>query len=110
MCCGREPQREHAGGRLRKIVAPKRERTARLDLARYRPSGPSGPKATAGGDRRPRAYCSGGSVRVKVAPSPGSLRTVISPPMARARSRLIASPSPVPSWPLVSERPSCTNG
>ena len=52
----------------------------------------------------------GGRVSVKVDPSPARLFTTISPPSARARSRLIASPSPVPSCELVSERPSWTKG
>src|SRR6476619_5420163 len=37
-----------------------------------------------------------GNVSVKTAPSPSMLSTVMSPPIARARSRLIDSPSPVP--------------
>ena len=44
------------------------------------------------GPVRPR-----GSVSVNVLPAPGALSTVRSPPMPRARSRLIASPSPAPS-------------
>ena len=47
---------------------------------------------------------------VKVAPSPGTLSTVRSPPIARARSRLMASPSPDPSLVRVSPVESCTNG
>jgi hypothetical protein len=38
-----------------------------------------------------------GSVRVNVLPTSTVLMIVMSPPIARARSRLIASPSPVPS-------------
>src|SRR5680860_853594 len=57
--------------------------------------------------QRPHAA---GRLRVKVAPSSGLLETVRSPPIARARSRLMASPNPVPSCPLVSDRPSWTNG
>lgn len=37
------------------------------------------------------------SVSVKVDPLPGVLSTASSPPMATARSRLIARPSPVPA-------------
>ena len=42
-----------------------------------------------------------GSVSVNVLPTPGVLRTRISPPMPRARLRLIASPRPVPPLELV---------
>src|SRR5690348_7772291 len=38
-----------------------------------------------------------GSFKVNVEPLPSVLATVRSPPIARARSRLIARPSPVPS-------------
>ncbi len=48
---------------------------------------------------------SAGRHSVNTEPTPTLLDTVISPPMARARSRLIASPSPVPSCECVSERP-----
>src|SRR4051812_42295605 len=41
-----------------------------------------------------RSTC--GSDSVNVEPAPGTLATVMSPPILRARSRLIASPSPVP--------------
>ena len=41
---------------------------------------------------------------------PGVLSTVRSPPMPRARSRLIASPSPIPSWVRVNRVSTCTNG
>jgi len=41
----------------------------------------------------------------KIEPFSIELRTVRSPFMARASSRLIARPSPVPSWPVVSVRP-----
>src|SRR5436190_3060217 len=51
-----------------------------------------------------------GRLSVNVAPDPGVLCTVTSPFMARARSRLIASPSPAPSCALVRDRPSWTNG
>jgi hypothetical protein len=42
-----------------------------------------------------------GSVNVNVLPIPGVLRTRMSPPIPRARLRLIASPSPVPPLELV---------
>jgi hypothetical protein len=47
---------------------------------------------------------------VKVLPTPGVLSTVRSPPMPRARSRLIASPSPTPACVRVSRWSACTNG
>ena len=50
-----------------------------------------------------------GSVNVNVLPTPGVLRTRISPPIPRARFRLIASPRPVPSLELV-KLLICTNG
>src|SRR5690606_38694910 len=46
-----------------------------------------------------------GRKKVNVDPSPASLKTDRSPPIARAMSLLMASTSPVPSWPLVSDRP-----
>ena len=46
-----------------------------------------------------------GSASVKALPSSMALSTDTSPFIARARSRLIASPSPVPSRVLVSDRP-----
>ena len=51
-------------------------------------------------------YCTRGSVSVNVLPSPTTLSTVTSPFIARERSRLMESPRPVPSWVLVSDRPS----
>jgi len=56
-----------------------------------------------------RHYRADGRVTVNVEPTPSSLRTVMSPPIARARSRLIARPSPTPSS-LVTPPPTCTNG
>jgi hypothetical protein len=44
---------------------------------------------------------------VKMLPLPGVLRTVRSPAMARARSRLIASPNPTPSLGWFRRRPTC---
>ena len=43
-------------------------------------------------------------------PTPSVLAAVMSPCIARARSRLIARPNPVPSRVLVSVRPTCTKG
>ena len=54
-------------------------------------------------------HLAAGSVTVNVDPLPSVLRTVMSPPIARARSRLIARPSPTPSS-LVIPPPTCTNG
>ena len=51
-----------------------------------------------------------GNVSVNLDPSPSLLRTRRSPPMPRARSRLIARPSPVPSVDRVRLRWSWTNG
>src|SRR5690606_4647606 len=51
-----------------------------------------------------------GNTSVNVEPLPCWLRTVRSPPIPRARSRLIARPRPVPSCDDDSERPTCTNG
>ena len=51
-----------------------------------------------------------GRERVNVEPTPNRLSTVSSPPMPRASSRLIASPSPVPSVGRVRRRSTCTNG
>ena len=47
-----------------------------------------------------------GTVRISVAPTPSALSARSSPPMPRARSRLIARPSPAPSDGVVSERSS----
>ncbi len=49
-------------------------------------------------------------VSAKVLPTPSVLSTVRSPPMPRARSRLIASPSPTPGCRRVSRWSDCTNG
>lgn len=56
-------------------------------------------------------HLSSGSLSEKAAPSPSTLLTASSPPIARASSRLIASPSPAPCRgrsPRVP--PICTNG
>ncbi len=53
--------------------------------------------------RRPEHAQAAGSVKVKVLPRPGVLSAVRSPPIPRARSRLIADLSPVP--PPVRVRP-----
>ena len=47
---------------------------------------------------------------VKVAPALSRLRAVRSPPILRARRRLIARPSPVPPFSRVSAPSACTNG
>lgn len=47
---------------------------------------------------------------VNVLPVPSALVTVSSPPMPRAKSRLIARPSPVPSCGRVRSERTCTNG
>src|SRR2546428_14156979 len=60
--------------------------------------------------KSPRGVSGRGSVRVKVDPTPTLLTTDRLPFIARAKSRLIARPNPVPSWALLRERPSCTNG
>ena len=51
-----------------------------------------------------------GSQSRKVEPTPTSLRACTSPPMSRARRRLMASPSPVPPCARVSVMSPCTNG
>src|SRR5690242_12610876 len=51
-----------------------------------------------------------GSVSVNVDPAPSTLSTVMSPPMTRANSRLIASPNPTPSLGRVSEGSIWTKG
>lgn len=53
----------------------------------------------------PYAWSASGSVRVTVVPCPILLVTTKSPPIPRASSRLIGSPSPVPSCGLESLRP-----
>jgi hypothetical protein len=50
-----------------------------------------------------------GSHRKNVEPTPTSLRTVMSPPMRRARRRLMARPSPAPPCARVSDMSACTN-
>lgn len=44
---------------------------------------------------------------MKVEPTPSSLSAKSSPPIPRARSRLMGNPSPVPSVGLLSARPTC---
>lgn len=57
-----------------------------------------------------RHPCPPGRVRVKVDPRPGSLSTDSPPPMATASSRLMASPSPVPSAGRVRLSSTCAKG
>jgi diguanylate cyclase (GGDEF)-like protein/PAS domain S-box-containing protein len=104
-----------AGGarRRRRRPAPAREAVHARAAARRRPrrarrvgggltAAPHASARPPGGARR--------SVTVNADPSPGALRTRRSPPMPRTRSRLIASPSPVPSLVRVSPVLTCTNG
>ena len=114
----REPTRRPRAAD-RRTAAPRRHSfAADGDTAVYRAcqelvrtlSGPSGnrcgrrhgarPVARRARDPQAASRAAGakrGSVRTKVLPAPTSLSARRSPPMPRARSRLIASPSPVPS-------------
>src|SRR5437763_6914466 len=108
------------------IVAPRHAREKRHDLdrrirgQRRQGEGAVLPPAPAQEQlRAPRAHVpngaptrryAAGNVSVNFAPPAAEGSTYKSPCMARARSRLIASPRPVPSCRLVSERPNCTNG
>jgi hypothetical protein len=62
------------------------------------------------GRRTARPSQARGSRSVNALPAPGVLSTVRSPPIPRARSRLIARPSPTPSCVRARRASTCTNG
>ena len=69
-----------------------------------------GPRATPGPAAPTNDAVATGSVSVNTLPAPGVLSAVRSPPMPRARSRLMARPSPTPSCGRVCRWSTCTNG
>ena len=80
------------------------DRAPAAHAAAHRPARSAAPSALAGSAARFSR-----SVAVNVEPEPGSLATRISPPIARARRREMASPSPVPPWRRRTAASACSN-